>query len=457
MTLAAKNPSFNDVPASHWAYDAVEKLAQAGLIEGYGDGSFRGNKPMNRYEFAILTAKTIDRYDQADAANQKLIDNLSAEFASELNKMGARLARVEAKTNTWVGGDTRLRVIDDDPKTPGANKLRGSDMFDFRQRVKFWGTVNDDVSWQGRLSSNWGNKFGNTDSPYGSAAYFDVLNITAKHSLGFDSIRVGRSPLDVMGYGLIGKPLAVDGLGIWNSFGDAKFNAWTGNIKTDTAQGTGATGTDSGKANQLTTAQMNFKLDSTLNLGLGYYWSSIPGSNATMNTNTGRFASSKGYDLSAKYKMGTMILIGDYVGSSLNRASNLPASPRAWAVQLSSGAGPGATAVYYSSAFLVNPSQTGTDAWSVSYRSVDPGAIPSGAGGFDTMAVAYAGGPGSFNVFNKGTDNIKGFFLAYENVLAKNVVLSLEYQGLLLKNTAVTGLNSANLDNTYMLKFEFVY
>ncbi|MDR3589687.1 MAG: S-layer homology domain-containing protein, partial [Negativicutes bacterium] len=370
--LAAPNPSFSDVPAGHWAYGAVTKLAQSGLIAGYEDGSFQGTRPMNRYEFALLTAKTIDRYDRADAANQKLIDDLSAEFASELNKMGARLARVEAKTNTWVGGDTRLRVIGDAPKTPGANKLRGSDMFDFRQRIKFWGTVNDDVSWQGRLSSNWGNKFGNTDSPgtantYGSAAFFDMLNITAKHSLGFDSVRVGRSPLDTIGYGLIGKPLSVDGLGIWKSFGDMKFNAWTGNIKTDTNLGTGVG--DSGRAYQLTTAQTDWKLDDNFNLGLGYYWSCVPGSNATMNINAGSFASSRGYDLSEKYKMGKVILLGDYVGSTLNRASGLASNPRAWAIQLSNGTGPGATAVYYSSAFLVNPSQAGTDAWSVSYRS----------------------------------------------------------------------------------------
>ena len=47
----AANP-FSDVPAGHWAYDAVNKLAAAGVIDGYGDGTYGGNKLMTRYEMA---------------------------------------------------------------------------------------------------------------------------------------------------------------------------------------------------------------------------------------------------------------------------------------------------------------------------------------------------------------------------------------------------------------------
>jgi hypothetical protein len=44
VTYAA-SASFGDVPAKHWAYDAVNKLASAGLIDGYGDGTFRSTDP----------------------------------------------------------------------------------------------------------------------------------------------------------------------------------------------------------------------------------------------------------------------------------------------------------------------------------------------------------------------------------------------------------------------------
>lgn len=454
----AASASFSDVPAKHWAYDAVAKLANAGLIQGYDDGTFRGDKSMNRYEIAILVAKAMDRYEKADEANMQLIDKLSAEFASELNRMGARLAKVEAKTNTWIGGDTRMRVVGNDPSV--GSRLHGSDMFDFRQRIKFWGTINDNMSWQGRLSSNWGNKWGNTDSSYGSAAYFDVLNVTAKNVLGLDSIRAGRSPLDVMGYGLIGKPLAVDGILINKNFSDVGFKAYTGNIKSDTTLGSGKDGTDSGDANQLTTGQVNFKVDKNLDMGFGYYWADIKGNSTpnglgTLNTNVGGFDQSKGYDISARYRFGDITLLGDYISTKLVNSSGLPDAPKGWVLQLSNGKGPGATAVYYSAALLVNPVQKGSDAWMVSYRSIDPGAIPSNAGGFDTTATAYPTQP--YNVFTHGTDNVKAWFLAYENVLAKNVVLSLEYQNFKIKNRSLTNLSSDGLDDNYMMKFEFFY
>ncbi len=46
--FAAANP-FEDVPADHWAYDAVAQLAADGVIEGYGDGTYRGDREITRY------------------------------------------------------------------------------------------------------------------------------------------------------------------------------------------------------------------------------------------------------------------------------------------------------------------------------------------------------------------------------------------------------------------------
>jgi len=54
----AANP-FSDVPAGHWAYDSVNKLAAAGVIEGYGDTTFGGDKLMTRYEMAQIVAKAM--------------------------------------------------------------------------------------------------------------------------------------------------------------------------------------------------------------------------------------------------------------------------------------------------------------------------------------------------------------------------------------------------------------
>ena len=50
---------FYDVPTNHWAYDAVITLASQGINEGYGDGSFRGDKNITRYEVATMIAKML--------------------------------------------------------------------------------------------------------------------------------------------------------------------------------------------------------------------------------------------------------------------------------------------------------------------------------------------------------------------------------------------------------------
>ena len=208
LTMAATGfaaQTFSDVPRGHWAYDAVSKLAKANLIEGYDDGTFRGDKSMNRYEFAILTVKAIDRFDRADEMQKRTIDQLSAEFAAELNRMGTRIAKVEAKTNTWfAGGDVRFRYLGNSPNSSlGLRELRGSEQTDYRFRFKIAGNINDNTAVEARFSNNWGNKFGNSESVIGSTAYFDIINVTTKNALGFDSIRVGRSALDTIGNGLI--------------------------------------------------------------------------------------------------------------------------------------------------------------------------------------------------------------------------------------------------------------
>ncbi len=54
--FAAANP-FEDVPADHWAYDAIAQLAAEGVIEGYGDGTYRGDQAITRYEMAQMIAR----------------------------------------------------------------------------------------------------------------------------------------------------------------------------------------------------------------------------------------------------------------------------------------------------------------------------------------------------------------------------------------------------------------
>lgn len=102
-TFAAANP-FSDVPADHWAYDAVAQLAQDGVVEGYGDGTYRGDRNITRYEMAQMVAKAMAKTD-VSAADKAMIDKLAAEFADELNNLGVRVANLERNADMvkWNG------------------------------------------------------------------------------------------------------------------------------------------------------------------------------------------------------------------------------------------------------------------------------------------------------------------------------------------------------------------
>jgi len=108
-TFAAANP-FEDVPADHWAYDAVAQLAADGVIEGYGDGTYRGDQEITRYEMAQMIARAMAK--NPNGADKALVDKLAAEFADELNNLGVRVAALEKKVdNVKWGGRVRYRYI----------------------------------------------------------------------------------------------------------------------------------------------------------------------------------------------------------------------------------------------------------------------------------------------------------------------------------------------------------
>ena len=102
-TFAAANP-FSDVPRDHWAYDAVTQLAADGVVEGYGDGTYRGDRNITRYEMAQMTAKAMAKGDMS-ASDKALVDRLAAEFADELNNLGVRVSNLERNADMvkWNG------------------------------------------------------------------------------------------------------------------------------------------------------------------------------------------------------------------------------------------------------------------------------------------------------------------------------------------------------------------
>ena len=122
--FAASNP-FSDVPAGHWAYNSVARLAAEGVIEGYGDGTYRGSRLITRYEMAQMVARALaknpaptptsnDSSQNSDdssatsnisGASRAELDKLAAEFREELNDLGVRVAELEKHSDflKWRG------------------------------------------------------------------------------------------------------------------------------------------------------------------------------------------------------------------------------------------------------------------------------------------------------------------------------------------------------------------
>ena len=133
----AANP-FSDVPAGHWAYDAVNKLAAEGVVDGYPDGTYGGDKLMTRYEMAQIVAKAM-----AKGAN---VDKLAAEFADELDSLGVRVANLEKKSdNVKITGQIRASYRDADDKGHEGR---------LRTRLFVNGTINEDWTYIGRFENS---------------------------------------------------------------------------------------------------------------------------------------------------------------------------------------------------------------------------------------------------------------------------------------------------------------
>jgi len=151
-TFAAANP-FSDVPRDHWAYDAVTQLAADGVVEGYGDGTFRGDRNITRYEMAQMVAKAMAKGDMS-ASDRALVDRLAAEFADELNNLGVRVSNLERNADMvkWNG---LLRYTYSSTRTDtSATKTTKKNMNRLRFRLHPTAEVNKNWSVKARLQAD---------------------------------------------------------------------------------------------------------------------------------------------------------------------------------------------------------------------------------------------------------------------------------------------------------------
>ena len=252
VSAYAANP-FSDVTADDWAYQAVSDLSAQGVVEGYPDGTFKGERNMTRYELAQIVARLMAKEDQLNAEQQATLDKLAGEYADELANLGVRVSNLEKKVGniSWAG-DAKMMYTNNAEKT-------ANDTYKGRIRLNVKGQVNDSTFVKGRIVTNmW---FKDADADKDGNTTMDRLFVN--HSFGDKtSIVLGRQDLTV--FGGLEYDDAFDGAKL--AYNDGKFDAYAafgqlnaGDYK-ETDAAFGGLGYDFGVA-KLNAAYFNFTGD----------------------------------------------------------------------------------------------------------------------------------------------------------------------------------------------------
>ena len=108
-----QNTVFPDVPENHWAFEAVDDLAKRGLIIGYEDGMFKGDRVLTRYEFAEVIHRAIQRAKEINAPiDGRLVDEFKPELLRFEVEQNGKLERVHAlKSNKDIKRDSYGSIV----------------------------------------------------------------------------------------------------------------------------------------------------------------------------------------------------------------------------------------------------------------------------------------------------------------------------------------------------------
>ena len=308
-TAFAANP-FSDVTPDSWAYQAVSQLANAGIVNGYPDGTFKGQNNITRYEMAQMVAKAMANQDRANAEQQAMINRLADEFSNELNNLGVRVARLEDRVgNVKVTGDARLRYRDAE---------HAKSKFDARARVQFNAKVNDRTDAVVRLTSG-SFELGNAKDGANADAQIDRAYVNHKFGERV-SLKAGR-------FGqTFGGGLAFDG-----TFDGAQFNAGNDKVNFQAAYGYavsgGAEGNNKDNNPELAIINLNGKVGKHADLG-GFY-TRVNGENSLINGSSNQYKNIYGFNADANFDK-------VWVGGEWLKASNLDKS-QAWTAGLGYG------------------------------------------------------------------------------------------------------------------------
>ena len=152
VTVSAANP-FTDVSSDDWAYQAVASLSDEGVIDGYPDGTFRGDKHVTRYEIAQIVARLMAKEDTLNASQKETLAKLSSQYANELKDLGVRIAELEKKRGaTDLITELRVQSIDRYDNVFKGNVQKHNEL-STRVRLNTITPVNDRVHLYGQIET----------------------------------------------------------------------------------------------------------------------------------------------------------------------------------------------------------------------------------------------------------------------------------------------------------------
>jgi len=196
----AANP-FVDVPMNHWAYDAISQLAAKGIIQGYPDGTYRGNHPMTRYEMSMLVARALATVDMEKASKEdvEMLKKLVVEFKDELQALGVRVdaldervAVLEENLGGWkFWGELRFDAKWTDERNGAYDKVGGDTEFDLN-RYRLWMSkqIDDKTTVTMRMGKNaddnmaWEQYFATIQMPWDSWLNVGLWNFDWEKEVG---------------------------------------------------------------------------------------------------------------------------------------------------------------------------------------------------------------------------------------------------------------------------------
>ena len=371
VSAYAANP-FSDVTSDDWAYQAVSDLSAQGVVEGYPDGTFKGEKNMTRYELAQIVARLMAKEDQLNAEQQATIDKLAGEYADELANLGVRVSNLEKKVgNIYWSGNARMRYQD---------KGDNSTSWNGRIRINVKGQVNENTAVNARFLNNFNFKDG-ADSD----TVMDRIYVDHKFSDGV-SAKLGRYEVDAGGYNTWLISAALDGAEVGFNMDKVALNAGYGRF----TSGSSFAGDPTYKDAEIFYAQAKANLGDA-KLAVDYVKAAD-----SDKINLGTMGKYEVIGANVVVPVGDFRVAGDYY---VNTA--LDGDPQVWAAGLGYGA--------------VNAKKPGSWGIDVAYFDVEQGVYANGIGGWQLANNKLLQKDGSF------------WYASADVALQKNVTLHGEY------------------------------